>query len=91
MLQDITRSECFRNKYIVLCHFYFIFINRINKTTMYKEKVVVNCKKCGRAITAEIPENTCGCVAQCPHCSFSNHVVCSTWTCGHPQGVKVVM
>ena len=24
---------------------------------MYKEKVPINCKKCGRAIIAEIPEN----------------------------------
>ena len=57
---------------------------------MYKETIYINCKKCGSPVKAEIPENTCGCNAYCTSCGYTNHVSCRTWTCGRPEGIKVM-
>lgn len=57
---------------------------------MYKETFYINCKKCGSPVRAEIPENTCGCNAHCTNCGYTNYVSCRTWTCGRPEGIKVM-
>lgn len=56
---------------------------------MYKETLYINCKKCGQPVRVEIPENTCGAQAQCPHCGHNGQVSVRTWTCGRPEGIKV--